>query len=181
MAEGKKPGLESIPIEFTVSDSDDDGYQVDKAYLRCKDDHGVRYQRVPIPAKLIATCAEIVAAQPKIGWRTVNDVIRDALHHRLHWWAEHEGDTHVSEVMQMERAIIQAEENEATNAAAKRYVESIKRQLNEAHETGHHEDLLRLLGFVDQQLEAMRPYWAKQLKKAVEPFQHRRLHSATGE
>jgi len=77
-----------ISDEFDAFDFDDTTYSLEDFYTKSVDSRGHREMtRVAFPPNVLSTLSTIVQSGKIPAYRTVQDVIRDAVLHRI-WWLE---------------------------------------------------------------------------------------------
>jgi hypothetical protein len=77
-----------ISNEFDAFDFDDTTYSLEDFYTKSVDSRGHREMtRVAFPPNVLSTLSTIVQSGKIPAYRTVQDVIRDAVLHRI-WWLE---------------------------------------------------------------------------------------------
>lgn len=76
-------------VVFNPWKLEDPGYREDNFYTKSTDNRGHSGSiRVPVPTTLAAEIEALVASRMIPDYRTPQDVLRDAMVHRLHWLSE---------------------------------------------------------------------------------------------
>lgn len=104
-------------------------YSASQFYTRSTDGLGnYRHQRVNVPPEMAARMATIVAKDYVPEYRTAQDLIRDAIHHRLQWLEKRINDGELEQVLSVERRRAEVER-------LRMEVEDLSRMVTESEQT----------------------------------------------
>ena len=110
-------------------------YNPAKTYTRSSDRQGHRdYLRVPIPRDLSAIVHRAVQTLPT--FESPQDLVRDALVHRLQWLANHHDMLDIAEDLRKQTLAAEVERVQVGIAADSEYVNECKRSLDAAIQAG---------------------------------------------
>lgn len=111
---------------FEKSDVDPDRF-----YVRSRDDSGhSEWMRIRVPPRLYDQVAEYVGKRSRVGWRSFNDAVRDALVHRVSYVARRYGDDDQQTSFQLYLAELDFLEEMAIEEEARRWVQQACEQLD---------------------------------------------------
>lgn len=132
------------------STQSDGSYSEKEFYVRSTNQHDHSESiRIRLPKEVLAQASEMVSSKKYNAYRTVADVVRDALVHRLHHLAEESGDEDLMDFVnrqmmqaRLDQRIIMLEEMDSicktaeallSEAAAKRHIDVLRETILDAY------------------------------------------------
>lgn len=148
---------------------DDDGYDVSKFYTRSE--KTTRQVRAHLTLDAIAEIERLVQGKDVAEIRTIQDFLRDAVHHRLHWVLKEKVQTPESaqrlKVMQL-RA--DAEATAADVEQNRLMLDAIRHSLSELQGSGNKAELRKHLARLEVTAEGLDEPWNWQLLEVLENY-----------
>lgn len=147
----------------------EDGYSVEKFYPRA----GLKGEqvRVRLSEDAIGEIARIVQGKEIAEIRTMQDFVRDAVHHRLYWLIKERVQTPESaarmRVMQMQA---RSEADTADIAQYRVMLESIRHSLGELQSAGDRPALRNRLDQLELEAENLKPPWNFHLLEVLDNY-----------
>lgn len=149
----------------------DETYDIRRAYVRSTDSQGhYKSVRVNIPGYVKAQADAIIARDPMCLWRTVPDLFRDALHHRLVWYAEERGNLDLSEMLALERAAEFLERKAKEEGEREHLLELTREQLATAKRQQDRTTIASILLLAEDAMEPMNDHWRQEMERVIEPY-----------
>jgi len=166
-----------ISNEFDAFDFDDTTYSLEDFYTKSVDSRGHREMtRVAFPPNVLSTLSTIVQSGKIPAYRTVQDVIRDAVLHRI-WWLERYAlkesygiiDYTSLKMVKLQQAV----ENSLKEGERMEAIVSTAEKALEHHRLiKDKEEMIRLLNELRNQLDNIREPFRGRLKSIIERFEY---------
>jgi len=166
-----------ISDEFDAFDFEDSSYSLDDFYTRSVDSRGHKeLTRLVLPPNVLSALTVIVQSGKVPAYRTVQDIIRDAIMHRL-WWLEKyvlKGDYGIIDykslaVMKLQRFI---DESLKEGQRMEAICSNAEKTLEYHRSMGDIEELLRALSEMRDQLDNLREPYKSRLRGIIERFEY---------
>lgn len=150
---------------------EDERYSPDRFYMRSTDGHGhSAHVRVNVPPQLMARLEDVVMSR-RFPYRSTQDVVRDAINHRLHSLSELEPEVVPEESLANER---RKSQTELRLLEIQSNTEEVKLANNALGAAVANEDwfaLNDLLTHLETVAEGMREPYRSQLSKLIRKYQ----------
>jgi hypothetical protein len=114
----------------------DSGYSPHAFYITSTDEGGRCTIRVNVPSHIAAEMAALIQSGKLPDYRTKEDIVRDALVHRLEFIQQLIGDARLERALVAERRQADIDRRQRGMDRADRYVSSLEAQLRAAHANG---------------------------------------------
>lgn len=121
----------------------ENSYSLDRFYVRATNDHDHSASvRLALPKDQLAIATKFVQMGVISEYRTVQDPIRDGLHHRLEWLAEKIGDFEAQEVLSVQRGLADLSQRRAHLAEQQDFIEGVEKLMREYSHSFRYEQML---------------------------------------
>lgn len=163
--------LHSLPSLNTWDTDADPDYTPDKFYTRSDKKTQTRQVRVFLSDDQLAEIARLVQGKEVVEYTTLQDFVRDAVHHRLHWVMKERVQTPES-AMRM-RVMNMRAEMEARAADVAQYevmMNAVTETLSKLQGAGDKVELRKHLGRLELEAEALPDPWNWKLAEVLENY-----------
>lgn len=155
-----------------VYDPEAQHYDINEFYTRSTDDKGhYKSVRVNLPGYLKAQLDQIIAKDEHCPWRSVPDIFRDAVHHRLQWYAENRDDLEIDNVLCLQRAQERLARRDEERKESAALVELVANQLIEAKHEDDPSAIVAILSLAEHATTKMSAYWQAKMEAVVRDYQ----------
>lgn len=154
--------------------ADNEGYSIDKFYTKSTDGRGhQKHVRVNAPPALVARASKMVKAEA-LPYNTVQDLVRDALHHRVHWLEKNVSNIEVDQDLV---AVLRLQERidyiRTEGETLEQLVDTLEESLELHYQRKNRKLLWTTIGEAERGLDAISPPYKGQVRELVSEYKEK--------